>query len=188
MYHAVKRISSIKGGHRPKKKGGKTAPEIALSKPSKPKATRRAEAPTPAAGVAVSVAAAYASAPAPEPVAIAAPVAAPAAAPTAVTSAPAEPPTPAVESGGSVLLGTSCTIHEAQALRAKLLAHAETPGPYEIDGRNVQQVDTAGVQLVVAFALDCLERNIKYSWKGRSAALDEVIRVLGVGALLESPG
>jgi hypothetical protein len=73
-------------------------------------------------------------------------------------------------------------------MRAKLLAHAESPGPYEIDGRDVQQVDTAGVQLVVAFALDCLERNIKYSWKGRSAALEDVIRVLGVGALLESPG
>ena len=184
MYHAVKRISSTKGGHRPKKKGGKTAPEIALSKPSKPKATRRAEAPMPAAGVALSVAAAYASAPAPAPAAIAAPVDAPA----AVTAAPADPAAPAIEAGGSVVLGTSCTIHEAQALRAKLLSHAETPGPYEIDGRNVQQVDTAGVQLVVAFALDCLERNIKYSWKGRSAALDEVIRVLGVGALLESPG
>ena len=100
----------------------------------------------------------------------------------------AVPAAPAAEANGSVVLGPSCTIHEAQALRAKLLAHAETPGPYEIDGRGVQQVDTAGVQLVVAFALDCLERNIKYSWKGRSAALDDAIRVLGVAALLESPG
>jgi anti-anti-sigma regulatory factor len=162
MYHAVKRISSTRGGHRPKKKGGKTAPEIALSKPSKTKATRSAEAPMPAAGVAVPVEARA-------PVAVAAPAA------------------PAADANG-VVLGPSCTIHEAQELRAKLLAHAEAPGPYEIDGRGVQQVDTAGVQLVVAFALDCLERNIKYSWKGRSAALDDAIRVLGVGALLESPG
>jgi len=163
VYHAVKRISSTKGGHRPKKKGGKTAPEIDLSKPSKTKATRGAEAPMPAAGVAVPVEA-------PAPVAVASPAA------------------PAAEAKGSVVLGPSCTIHEAQALRAQLLAHAEAPGPYEIDGRGVQQVDTAGVQLVVAFALDCLERNIKYSWKGRSAALDDAIRVLGVAALLESPG
>jgi phospholipid transport system transporter-binding protein len=166
MYHAVKRISSTKGGRRPKKKGGKTAPEIALSKPSKSKATRSAEAPMPAAGVAVPVEA-------PAPVAVA---------------APAAPAAPAAEANGSVVLGPSCTIHEAQELRAKLLAHAEAPGPYEIDGRGVQQVDTAGVQLVVAFALDCLERNIKYSWKGRSAPLEDAIRVLGVGALLESPG
>jgi anti-anti-sigma regulatory factor len=68
-----------------------------------------------------------------------------------------------------------------------LLELAERPGPYEIDGAAVEQVDTAGVQLVVAFALDCLERNVQYAWKGRSAALEEAIRVLGVGALLECP-
>jgi phospholipid transport system transporter-binding protein len=88
---------------------------------------------------------------------------------------------------GRIVLGASCTIHEAQELRTHLLAQAELPGPYEIDGSGVQQIDTAGVQLVVAFALDCLERNIGYAWKGRSPALDEAIRVLGVGALLESP-
>jgi hypothetical protein len=48
-------------------------------------------------------------------------------------------------------------------------------------------VDAAGVQLLVAFALDCLERGVAYSWKARSAALDEAIRVLGVAALIESP-
>jgi hypothetical protein len=44
------------------------------------------------------------------------------------------------------------------------------------------------VQLVVAFALDCLERGVHYEWTGRSAALEQAIRTLGVGALLESPG
>jgi ABC-type transporter Mla MlaB component len=97
-------------------------------------------------------------------------------------------PAPVVAAmAGRIVLGASCTIHEAQQMRTQLLAQAELPGPYEIDGSAVQQVDTAGVQLVVAFALDCLERNIAYAWKGRSAALDDAIRVLGVGALLESP-
>ena len=86
------------------------------------------------------------------------------------------------------MLGSCCTIHEAAALRAHLLEQAALPGPYEIDGAAVEQVDTAGVQLVVAFALDCLERGIHYVWKGRSPALEEAIRTLGVGALLESPG
>ncbi len=45
---------------------------------------------------------------------------------------------------GRVVLGVSCTIHEAQHLRAQLLAQAELPGPYEIDGSGVQQIDTAG--------------------------------------------
>jgi anti-anti-sigma regulatory factor len=88
---------------------------------------------------------------------------------------------------GPINLGVACTIHEAQALRTHLLAQLELPGPHEIDGSDVQQIDTAGVQLVLAFALDCLERNVRYAWKGRSPALEEAIRVLGVGALLECP-
>jgi phospholipid transport system transporter-binding protein len=88
---------------------------------------------------------------------------------------------------GRVVLPATCTIHEARALQSHLLEQLELPGPCEIDGGAVQQVDTAGVQLVLAFALDCLERNLQYTWKARSPALEEAIRVLGVGALLEYP-
>jgi anti-anti-sigma regulatory factor len=96
-------------------------------------------------------------------------------------------PTGAAPVTGRIVLGASCTIHDARALREQMLTQAAHPGPFELDGSAVQQIDTAGVQLVVAFALDCLERNVPYVWKGRSAALDDAIRILGVGALLESP-
>lgn len=118
-----------------------------------------------------------------EPIASEIPVT-PVAAAVAVSAAPVS----AAAVSGRIVLGTACTIHEAQALRAHLLEQASQPGPYEIDGGGVEQIDTAGVQLVVAFALDCLERNVHYVWKARSPALEEAIRVLGVGALLESPG
>ena len=72
-------------------------------------------------------------------------------------------------------------------MRAHLLAQAALPGPYEIDGGSVEQVDTAGVQLIVAFALDCLEKGVAYNWTGRSPALEEAIELLGVGPLLECP-
>jgi len=88
---------------------------------------------------------------------------------------------------GRVVLPANCTIHGARALQAHLLEQLQLPGPCEIDGGGVQQVDTAGVQLVLAFALDCLERSLQYTWKSRSAALEEAIRVLNVGALLEYP-
>lgn len=101
-----------------------------------------------------------------------------------VTAAPA----PAAEaSRARVVLGTSCTIQEAAAVRAHLLAQAALPGPYEIDGGSVEQVDTAGVQLVVAFALDCLEKGVAYKWTGRSPTLEKAIELLGVGPLLEYP-
>jgi anti-anti-sigma regulatory factor len=86
-----------------------------------------------------------------------------------------------------VVLGTSCTIQEAAAVRAHLLAQAALPGPYEIDGGSVELVDTAGVQLVVAFALDCLEKGTPYKWAGRSPTLEAAIELLGVGPLLEYP-
>jgi hypothetical protein len=88
---------------------------------------------------------------------------------------------------GRVVLPANCTIHGARALQAHLLEQLQLPGPCEIDGGAVQQVDTAGVQLVLAFALDCLERSLQYTWKARSPALEDAIRVLNVGALLEYP-
>ena len=86
-----------------------------------------------------------------------------------------------------VVLGISCTIQEAAAVRAHLLAQAAQPGPYEIDGASVEHVDTSGVQLIVAFALDCLEKGTAYKWIGRSPTLEKAIELLGVGALLEYP-
>ena len=86
-----------------------------------------------------------------------------------------------------VVLGTACTIQEAAAVRAHLLEKAAMPGPFEIDGGSVEMVDTAGVQLVVAFALDCLEKGVPYKWAGRSPTLNAAIELLGVGPLLEYP-
>jgi phospholipid transport system transporter-binding protein len=86
-----------------------------------------------------------------------------------------------------VVLGTTCTIQEAAAVRAHLLAQAAQPGPYEIDGASVENVDTAGVQLIIAFALDCLEKGVAYKWIGRSPTLEKAVELLGVGPLLEYP-
>jgi anti-anti-sigma regulatory factor len=105
------------------------------------------------------------------------------AAPASAAHAPATMPARLVR----VVLGISCTIQEAPAVRAHLLAQAAQPGPYEIDGASVEHVDTSGVQLIVAFALDCLERGTAYKWIGRSPTLEKAIELLGVSALLEYP-
>jgi anti-anti-sigma regulatory factor len=85
---------------------------------------------------------------------------------------------------GRVVLGASCTIHEGAAIKAHMLEQFARPGPYEIDGSAVSRIDAAGVQLIVAFALDCLERGLQYVWIGRSPALEQAIELLSVGALL----
>lgn len=89
---------------------------------------------------------------------------------------------------GRVVLGGACTIHEAAAIKVHMLEQFSKAAPYELDGLDVERIDAAGVQLVVAFALDCLERNLGFVWKGRSAILEQAISLMGVGALLESPG
>ena len=89
---------------------------------------------------------------------------------------------------GRIVLGGNCTIHEGAAIKAHMLEQLARPGPYEIDGSAVSRVDAAGVQLLVAFALDCLEGGLQYVWTGRSSALDQAIELLSVGALLDSPG
>ena len=89
---------------------------------------------------------------------------------------------------GKVLLGADCTIHEGAAIKAHMLEQLARDAPYEIDGSTVERVDAAGVQLLVAFALDCLERGVEFAWTGRSEALEAAIHMLGVSALLESPG
>jgi anti-anti-sigma regulatory factor len=102
---------------------------------------------------------------------------------------PVIPSAPVVPAGrtGRVVLGTSCTIQEAGAVRAHLMAQCELPGPYEIDGASVELIDAAGIQLIVAFALDCLEKGVAYKWTGRSATLEKAIELLGVSPLLEYP-
>lgn len=91
-------------------------------------------------------------------------------------------------SPGHVMLGGACTIHEAAAVKAHMLEQFSKAGPYELDGTAVERIDAAGVQLIVAFALDCLERNRGFFWKGKSEVLDQAVALLGVGSLLESPG
>ena len=107
--------------------------------------------------------------------------------PVPVTPSAPVVPAAAAARAGRVVLGTSCTIQEAGAVRAHLMAQCELPGPYEIDGASVELIDTAGIQLIVAFALDCLEKGVAYKWTGRSATLEKAIELLGVSPLLEYP-
>lgn len=96
--------------------------------------------------------------------------------------------TEAAAAGDKLVLGACCTIQEATALKAQLLRQLDSPPPFLIDGGAVERVDTAGLQAILAFTLDCLERNIGFAWVARSEALNSAIEVLCLAPLLESPG
>jgi anti-anti-sigma regulatory factor len=85
-------------------------------------------------------------------------------------------------------LGPACTFQQVSSLHPTLLDYLAESSPVIIDASEVEQVDTAGLQLLVAFAIDCMERGIVFGWKARSMAFERSVRLLGLGALLESPG
>ena len=84
----------------------------------------------------------------------AAPVATPAEAPAIAATAPA---------ADRIDVGSACTLAEAPALRALCLEALAGRVPPVIDGGAVERVDTAGIQVLVAFAIDCMERSIDFS-------------------------
>jgi anti-anti-sigma regulatory factor len=85
-------------------------------------------------------------------------------------------------------LGVSCTLQDVAAVRSACLAALASKDPPHIDGSRVERVDTAGLQVLVGFTIDCMERSIHFTWTDRSTALERSIRRLGIGPLLESPG
>lgn len=98
------------------------------------------------------------------------------------------PATSAGNAPRTVVLGTTCTIEDVAQLRNDLITHLAANKPIIIDATRLERIDTAGVQLLAAFAIDCLEQGIVFAWKQRPAVLEEAIRLLGLGALMESPG
>jgi anti-anti-sigma regulatory factor len=86
-----------------------------------------------------------------------------------------------------VRFGTECTRHQADELRVRLGEQVSRGTPMVLDASAIEVIDTAGVQLLVALSIDCMERGIAFCWKERSARADYAINRLGVAPLLESP-
>ena len=79
-------------------------------------------------------------------------------------------------------LGPALTINNAEALRAELLALVESGGDVSIDGSAVESVDTAGMQVLVAFRRVLQNGNRKLIWSGCSPALMDISGLLGLQA------
>lgn len=108
-------------------------------------------------------------------------------------SAPVQGPAPAIESRieqecNIVRFGADCTRHRADELRTLLGEQLSRGLPMLLDASAIEEIDTAGVQLLVALSIDCMERGIPFHWKGRSASTERAVGRLGVAPLLESPG
>ncbi len=87
------------------------------------------------------------------------------------------------EEMSGVVLPELCTIDQVVALQAELIAANSGAPPYLLDARQVQRVDSAGLQLLLAFARTVGARHLQ--WEGVPAALHAEAHALG---LLEALG
>jgi ABC-type transporter Mla MlaB component len=89
-----------------------------------------------------------------------------------------------------VVLAANCSVKDAAALKISLCAIANESTEVTLDVSAVERVDTATMQLLCAFVRDRSGRNQSVAWRGESQALQDAVRLLGVGELLgfESKG
>lgn len=88
-----------------------------------------------------------------------------------------------------ITLAADCTLREAAALKAQLITTISPTDAVLIDGGAVERIDTAGLQLLVAFAQREHAAGRRLQWQAASDALRSAGARLGLlGALSLSGG
>ncbi|MFC4528032.1 STAS domain-containing protein [Dyella halodurans] len=75
---------------------------------------------------------------------------------------------------------------ELAAVKAELLEALEAPA-VNIDGAAVERVDTAALQLLVAFRRESTARGQSPAWHGVSTVMRDAASLLGLAQVLELP-
>ncbi|MEI7035969.1 STAS domain-containing protein [Fulvimonas yonginensis] len=83
-------------------------------------------------------------------------------------------------------LPADCRMAAQTALLADLLGALDAPAA-RIDGRAVERVDTAALQLLTLFRREALARGCAVSWQGASTTLREAADTLGLAQALDLP-
>ena len=90
--------------------------------------------------------------------------------------------------GATVRIAGDMTIYQAEEIRQKLLAGIGASGSMvEIDLQDVSEIDTAGVQLLIAAKHAAAAVGKTVCLKAGSAAVAEVLALLGLATLLAPP-
>ncbi len=84
-------------------------------------------------------------------------------------------------------LAATCTLREAEDLKASLLACLEQTGNVGIDAGKVVRIDTAALQLLVAFGRDLADAGRSFQWLSASNELRAAAQALGLAGILRLP-
>jgi len=93
---------------------------------------------------------------------------------------PSTPAMTAIESGEPIVLDAVITIAETAALKDQLLPHINRKGEVSVDGTRVESVDTAALQVLLAFVRTLQNHGAVVRWTGVSEALLGTAQLLGV--------
>jgi phospholipid transport system transporter-binding protein len=85
-----------------------------------------------------------------------------------------------------VTLPADCRIAAQAALKAELQG-ALGAAAIVLDGRAVERIDTAALQLLVLFQRELAARGNALRWSGTSEALDEAAALLGLTQMVQLP-
>jgi phospholipid transport system transporter-binding protein len=83
-------------------------------------------------------------------------------------------------------LPADCRMAAQTALLGDLLGALDAPAT-QIDGRAVERVDTAALQLLTLFRREALSRGCAVSWRGASPTLCQAADTLGLAGALDLP-
>lgn len=86
----------------------------------------------------------------------------------------------------TVTLPADCRIAAQAALKEDLLGVLAADA-ITLDGRAVERIDTAALQLLLVFQRELDARGGKLGWRGTSNALDEAAGLLGLAQILKLP-
>lgn len=88
------------------------------------------------------------------------------------------------QSSLSIALESVVTISEAESLHKKLQGYLDLGGDLSIDAGQVHMIDTAGLQLLLAFVVELKNQNRSVKWLNVSPAFKETAELLGLTAPL----
>lgn len=87
----------------------------------------------------------------------------------------------------SIRMDRQCTLREAEAFKSALLAAEDSSGDFIVHAGDVERIDTAGLQLLVAFMARLKLVDRRLVWSSVSPALRRGADQLGLAEVLELP-
>ena len=79
------------------------------------------------------------------------------------------------------------TISRASELKLELMPVCEAAQKIEIDLSGVSEIDSSGLQLMMAMKLESIARDIQLSFSGHSTAVQDALEVTDLGGFFGDP-